>query len=324
MAFTLVIEPNTPPLSRKEFCTQKKAPAIALDGYVIGGPFFCEKGPYINFNHHEGVDRLATRATCGQVLLAICQGLLECLTGTDEEPYGDVYVDDCDEDCATSWTLLNNSNLIRDVIDNAKKSEELQRRILRLNRLVWVEDLLDATAGAYCFPPEILMIQKLAWVFEPYRYFRLHGGLDGIRDAHAFKNVITDVEHRILRYIEGHGRSITLDTRYERIGGGKNWVMVREIGMHARTGMFADGIRAYVSVRERSNGRFTYVIARMSSFIPFPIPQFRRRFNTIEHCHDDQWGGSRICIGSPRIQGSPSDPLVIEKEINRIISKEYK
>lgn len=319
MAFNLVIEPNTLPLSRKEFCTQKKAPAIALDGYVIGGPFFVEKGPYINFNHHEGVDRLATRATCGQVLLAIRQGLFECLSDADGEPYGDVLIDDCDEDCALSWTLLNNGHLVQDMTD---MSQESQRRILRLNRLVAIEDLLDATAGAYCFPPDIPLIQELAWVFEPYRYFRLHGGLDGFRDAHAFRNIIDDVESRILQYIDGKGESITLDTRYDIIGGGKNWVMVKEIGMHARTGMFANGIRAYVSVRERGDGRFTYTIARMSIFIHFPILKFYKRFNTLEHCAKNKWGGSHISGGSPLVGGSSIPFTVIGKEINRILARE--
>lgn len=49
--------------------------SIALDGYVNVGPRFDHEGPRVNFNHHEEVDRLATRATCGQVLMAIRQGL---------------------------------------------------------------------------------------------------------------------------------------------------------------------------------------------------------------------------------------------------------
>ena len=316
MAFNLIVEPNTPPLSRKEFCSQKKGPAIALDGYVRGGPFFSEKGAHINFNHHEGVDRLATRATCGQVLLAIRQGLFQSLINGDTEPSADVYVNDCDEDCCTSWTLLVHRNLC----DESSHHDSYQR-LARLDRLVHVEDLMDATAGTYCFSPDMPIIRKLAWVFAPYRSFRLHGGLDGKRDPDAFKHVIFEVEQRILKHIDGEGHSITLDTEYKRIGGGKNWIMVREIGMHARTGMFADGIRAYVSVRERSDGRLSYVLARMSPFIHFPIPKFYRRFNTIEKCGAERWSGSHISGGSPLSQGSELKPLRVESEINRIIER---
>ena len=317
MPFNLIIEPNTPPLSRKEFCSIKKAPAIALDGYVYGGPFVDEKGPHLNFNHHERVNRLATRATCGQVLLAIRQGLFQFLMDTRQEAHADVYVDDCDEDICTSWTLLNHREISEDSGD-----VKSYKRLSRLDRLVHVEDLMDSTAGTYCFSPDAPIIRKLGWVFEPYRDFRFHGGLDGKRDANEFRNVINEVEKRILRYANGHGRSITLDTRYERIGGGANWIMVREIGMHARTGMFADGIRAYVSVRECPDGRVSYVAARMSSFIHFPIPKFCKRFNAMEQCHQDRWGGSHICIGSSRDKGSSIPPHVLEKEIKRMLERE--
>ncbi len=317
MAFNLIIEPNTPPLSRKEFCNNKKGPAIALDGYVYGGPFFSKKGPHINFNHHEGVDRLATRSTCGQVLLAIRQGLFQCLIDKNGEPQGDVYINDCDEDCCTSWTLFDHGDLCEDF-----GSDESHKRVTRFDRLVHVEDFMDATAGTYCFSPDFPIIRKLAWVFEPYRYFRLHGGLDGDRNANEFRRVILNVEDRILKHINGRGHSITLDTRYERIGGGKNWIMVREIGMHARTGMFADGIRAYVSVRERNDGRRSFILARMSPFIRFPIQKFCRRFNIIEGCCDDKWGGSHISSGSPLIKGSSLTPEFVESEMNRILTKE--
>ena len=319
MAFNLIIEPNTPPLSRKEFCAAKKGPAIALDGYVSGGPFVDEKGPHLNFNHHERVNRLATRATCGQVLLAIRQGLFQFLADISGEPHADAYVDDCDEDCCTSWTLLNHREISEDSGD-----VKSYKRLSRLDRLVHVEDLMDSTAGTYCFSPDAPIIRRLGWVFEPYRDFRLRGGLDGERNADEFRNIIDEVEKRILRYVNGRGRSIILDTRYERIGGGENWVMVREIGMHARTGIFADGIRAYVSVRERDDGRFSYVVARMSSFfIHYPIHKFCRRFNAMEQCHKNRWGGSHICIGSPRANGSSIPPRVLEKEMNHILKKEF-
>jgi hypothetical protein len=41
--------------------------SIALDGYVKAPPKFLIQGPYANFNHHEGVARIATRSTCAQV-----------------------------------------------------------------------------------------------------------------------------------------------------------------------------------------------------------------------------------------------------------------
>jgi len=191
----------------------------------------------------------------------------------------------------------------------------------RLNRLVSIEDLLDSTAGAYSYPPEMPEIKKAAWVFEPYRRFRLQGGIEEA-DAHEYRKIVFEVEKRILAHINGDGKSLRLDTRYEIIGGGPTWVMVKEIGLYARTGMFADGICAYVSVRELRNGKFAYIVARMSPYVHFPILKFCRRFNALEKCTNKRWGGSHICIGSPLPDGSDISPWFLEKDINRILAHE--
>ncbi len=57
------------------FVAMAPAFSIALDGYVRGGPQYDWRGPHISFNHHEDVDRLATRATCAQVLMSLRSGL---------------------------------------------------------------------------------------------------------------------------------------------------------------------------------------------------------------------------------------------------------
>lgn len=76
MSINLNVEPNTPPLTQAEFIQQKGPFSVALDGYAYGAPWFDENGPKVNFNHHEEVDRLATAATCEQVLTAIRSGFL--------------------------------------------------------------------------------------------------------------------------------------------------------------------------------------------------------------------------------------------------------
>ena len=90
--------------------------------------------------------------------------------------------------------------------------------------------------------------------------------------------------------------------------------------------MFSKGIRAFVSVRELSNG-FAYTIARMSPFIPFPIPELYDEFNRAENIsldQEDRWGGSDIIGGSPRARGSKLNPQDLEKIINEFLSKKPK
>ena len=66
----LVVEPRVSK-TWEAFCQETPPYSIALDGYVIGPPAFAPTGPHANFDHHDGVDRLASRSTCMQVYLAI-------------------------------------------------------------------------------------------------------------------------------------------------------------------------------------------------------------------------------------------------------------
>ena len=303
MTVSLLIKPHDAPLSWREFCHKTPRFSIALDGYVNDGPRFDQTNIHINFNHHENVSRLETRATCAQVLLAIRQGLFERFR-VDGHPQAQVYVNDCDEDVCISWFLLNNKHVAEQMINPL------------LNKLVAMEDFLDATAGAYPLPKDLPALQELAWVFEPYRRFRLSGGLDR-KHSDDFSGVITDIENRIMRYIVGRSEKIILDTRYEKIGGGKNWTMIKEIGAQARTGAFADGIKAYVAVRERPDGRWVYTIGRMSILIPFNVPKILEALNKAEACKNDRWGGGDIIGGSPRVNGSALNPDKVVEIINK-------
>jgi hypothetical protein len=308
MPIILHVEPQVPPMSWDDFCKNTPTYSIALDGYVNVGPRFEPNGPRANFNHHEEVDRLCTRATCGQILMAIRQGFFTCFRDKTG-PRVHVYVNDCDEDVCTSWFLLKNEHLAKNHSYPA------------LNRLVYMEDALDCTAGAYPFPVDLPVLEQLAWVFQPYRQFRLLGGLDK-KDPNAYHGVITDVENRIMRHITGSGESICLDTRYDKIGGGKSWTLIREIGAQAKTGLFDDGYTAFVSVRNRSDGRWTYSIGRMSPFVPFDVPKIIEALNCEEKCTIDCWGGGNTIGGSPRVSGSSLTPEKVVEIVNSIVKSE--
>ena len=284
---------------------EKYAPkySIALDGYVHEGPRFDFDKVIVNFNHHEGVDRLATRATCAQVLMAIRQGMFYKFRDSNGVQ-AQVYVNDCDEDVCTSWFLLNNHHMVEGTMNPL------------INRLVAMEDALDSTAGAYPFPVDLPALKELAWVFEPYRRFRLNGGLDK-RLPGDYDAIITDVEHRILQHVTGRGKAVTnLDTRYDLIGGGNGWSMVKELGAYARTAMFSDGIKAYVSVRERPNGKYTYTIGKLSPFIPLDLLKLTEILNKEDDIQgEDKWGGGNNIMGSPRANGSGLKPEKISEII---------
>ena len=96
----------------EDFIKSKPRFSIALDGYVKGPPRFFIQGPYANFNHHEGVPRIATRSTCAQVYFYICLGLLDTFQ-KQSEPHAQVYINDVDQDvCLSCWLLKNSDKLM--------------------------------------------------------------------------------------------------------------------------------------------------------------------------------------------------------------------
>lgn len=311
MSTELVIMPGTV-VSWKQFCKEFPGNSIALDGFVNDGPKFDRSGPHANFNHHERVSRLETRATCAQVLLAIRQGLFNCFS-QDKKLW--IFANGCDEDLCLSIYILIAPLIAVSTINPF------------LNQLVSMEDFLDTTAGAYAFPRNMPSLAKVLWVFEPYMSFRDSGGL-GRGNEIEYREVISAVGERIRQFITGSAKSIVLDTRYDVLYDNGKWKMVKEIGQHARIGMFADGIQAFVSLFSKGyeEGTHRYVVGRTSQFIDFPLPLFFNAFNVAEGIaptDSNRWGGASTVGGSPRRGGGGSklSPEKVIEIINGIMKK---
>jgi hypothetical protein len=301
----LKMEPSTPPMSWKAFRRMSPENSIAIDGYVAEAPDRDDIGRKINFNHHEGVDRMATRATCAQIRLAIRMGLYDWFK--DGIPVS-VYANDCDEDvCLTLWLLQNHTQVVENPM---------------LNRLLHLEDILDTTAGCYPFHKDLGALEELAWIFDPYRRFRISGGL-GRRSADEFTAITVDVGNRISRYIAGRGDTIPLDTQYNRIRTGSGWALVQEVGANGRVGVLSDGIVAFVSYLGAIGDRHRYVIGRSSPFISFPLETLYSELNRAEDGKDklDLWGGSDTIGGCPRVSGSSLDPEALFHIVEECVQK---
>jgi hypothetical protein len=306
---TMMMQPDVAPMTWEDFCDSKERFSVAIDGFVNTGPRYQDPkhgGPRSNFNHHEEVDRFSTRATCAQALIDIRTGFFDAFR-KDGQPHCTVYANDCDQDVCTTWFLLKYGWMVQNVINP------------RLNKLVHMEDMLDTTGGAYPFPKDMPILQELAWIFQPYTAFRMGGGLN-TRDPQLFMDVVESVEHRIMKYIHNEGGSIPLDTRYEIIGGGTGWTMVREIGAQARTGMLADGIKAFVSIRERADDRINVTIGRMSNKTPFNVEQHLQDCSAAEPNQLAKWGGGNTIGGSDRSLGTEQTIAELQQLIEQRIS----
>jgi hypothetical protein len=298
----LIIKPGIM-VSWEEFVASAPPFSIALDGYVSSGPIFDPSGPWQNFNHHDGVDRLATRATCSQVLLAVRQGLFRTFQ-KNKQHHAVLHINDPDEDVCLATFILSNYVQAVNIINPS------------LNKLVAMEDMLDTTGGAYAFPVELDSLRQLLWVFQPFHVFRNTGGLNR-KDPIEYRSVIYDVWQRIQNYIIGNKEMIELDTTHEKIGGGDGWEMIIEQGPHARIDLFASRVLAFVSVKNLGNGQYLYTVGRSSIYVPFNVPRILAALNAAEGCAgNNRWGGGDLIGGSPRSGNSRLTPQEVEKIVN--------
>lgn len=292
-----------------EFRESKPSHSIALDGFVDSAPRYCSIGPFANFDHHRDVNRLATRSTTGQILVAISLGLFETFH-RNGKPFANVFINDCDQDVCLSYWLLKNAHLVKGLSLD-----------MDIARLIIGEDLLDASAGAYPIDPNRPLARKMAWVYELYDKARASGRLH-LMTSEEIHNLIEETCDRLSLLSNGKGGECDLQGDYDILGGGRGWKLIREQGTHARTRLFADGIRAFVAVRERRDSTFDYSVGRMSPFIRFPLDKIFRGLNEIENHSGslDCWGGSDTIGGSPRACGSRLSPPEIERCINEILA----
>lgn len=278
----------------EEFCA-RPGPAIALDGYVVGPTRWDLHAEHANINHHEGVDRFGTRATCEQVALAVRSGLLQAWRGLlDEGPT--VWVNDADPDiCLSVWLLRN----------PARVTEP------RVDALVRMEGLIDTTGGT-CVPcDEAVTLEELNWVMEPWLIAR-EAGLYEADDA-FLAQVIEEVCDRLDQYADGAGGRCDDCSSYDVLFKTGRVSVVVEHGPLARAHMLDDGVEAFVSVRARSDGRSIVTLAKTSPFVTVDIDAAYALLNDLEGCGDstDRWGGSDTIGGSPRASGTGLEPALI-------------
>ncbi len=288
-----------------DFVKKKPPFSIALDGIVDGPTIRQMKGPYLNLDHHSvDVDRVATRSTSDQAHMEINLGLFKTFR-KDGIPTANIFVNDIDEDvCIAVWLLQN----FERVVNHAEPM---------INRLVYCEDRLDATAGAYCLGDTTIR-RQMAWIFEPYQKARFEGRLRKM-GAEEQMSILQTVLNRITSYTMGKGQEIGLDGQFVRIGGGNNWTFVTESGPASRMSMYASGVDAFgVHMGRRPTGTNDYVFGRRSVWIPFDILSLIKHLNKVDKgiTKTNRWGGSNTVMGSPRETGSSFGPEEIQKVIN--------
>ena len=297
----LVMEPGRV-VQWQDFVKEAPQFSLAIDGYVPGRNNYHiigDKAPIASIDHHKGVDRIGTGATCKQVLDHLRLGL----RGTYDQ--NGIYVitpfaNDCDEDVCTSDWLLGHPEMVEST--NANPA---------INRLVGVESNLDVTGGLYPYDKDMAFLGTLKAIFRPYKYFRNNGGLEE-RDPQQYLTVVSDVGRRITDYVIGNPiQPEQLDPEFEVLRVGDGWSLLHEVGEDARMGIGASDIKAFISVVETDQvGVYKYTLAKKSPFVRFPIEELYDYLNIHDPAVSDNnfWSGSDTIGGSPRSTGSMLAP----------------
>jgi len=285
--------------------------SIAVDGFCKGGPQFDQERTVLNINHHEGVDRIATRSSCLQAMLLVKLGLFDGFVDENDDPSATLYLNDCDQDVALATYILMHP-------------EQVNRPKLR--ELVRLEDLMDMSGGLYPTKKRLHLMKQLNWIMRPYTKARVSGKLREL-DAKGMEAIIREMHRRIRMTLFNGPTEVDVDTAYEVLADHGSWVMVREVGEGARIGMAENRVKAFVALKDESGDRYHYALGRLSQFIPFPLQQIYDDLNKAEGLDsgaEHRWDGSDTIGGSPRVVGSKLTPDEVAAVVNRRLEKRRK
>lgn len=310
----LIVEPRVVK-TWTAFCRENPSHSIALDGYVKGPTKYDASSPKLNLNHHEGVDELSTLSTSAQVWFRLKMGFFDRFKKNNELK-ANVYVNDPDQDVSLAVKLLRDFYKISET-----EKEEL------LEELVELENRYDISAGMYPFnkkfSPESEIMQKMAWIFMPYTATRFTGEISNM-GSERMKEVIDKIGERIDLYLEGKSKKSQLMMEYEHLYEGKKWNMILEKGEHARTKLFLDNIKSFISVRKKVGFEGTYIysvfnICPYTGLVPERFYDELNKLEGISHSDLDRWGGGDFKGGSPREKGSRIPYKILAKKIDSLI-----
>jgi hypothetical protein len=289
--------------TREQFRKENPIHSIALDGYVSWAPNWDLDSKHFNFNHHEDVNRLMTRCTAEQVLMAIKGGLMDCLRvgGT---PEANIYVNDPDQDSTlAAWMLLNWHRI------------EQQKNEPALSALIAIQDKLDTTGGLYPMDLQSQKIQQLNRVFAPYTEAKKSGAIRGM-SAQTMHDLIMTMGERIEKYTQGEAQEVPSDTTYTKLGGGLGRLLIQEFGNNSRNQLALDHVDTFVSFLYEGDGKYYYSIGKRSPFIQFPLEQLYTHLNNLEEANIRWWSDT---IGGCRNHGSTFSPTELEWVINKFL-----
>ena len=291
--------------------------SIFVDGAAQGPPFMDHEKRIYNLDHHEGVVRAFTLATCEQALVLVLKGL------DLKEKNWTIHANDPDLDTLLAiWVLCNHVH-----ITNTSDTELLERLI----PLVRVEGLIDAhglellrLAG---FTEKKMRSARAA--LEQLRAEELrikkHGGWDTLDFAEYTAKALQQIDETVYhpsrfadyREFEELARVPITDDR-EAV------VLRSEMGIYELEEYLEKvvGSKPGIIALEKGPGRYT--LRQCDPFLPAglePCYDWLNQLDPAVRSAHDAWGGSAEIGGSPRISESQLDSTRVARAIELAFRK---
>ncbi len=290
--------------------TVRKSPnsRIYLDGVAQCEPFMDLEKHVYNFDHHEGVVRPFTLATCEQVLVMVMKGM--DLRGRDWK----IYANEPDLDTILSiWLLLNHVRL------KQKAPDELKG----LYTLVRLESLIDAHGleMIHISGLPLDLLNKTRKIIDYLREEEIDLKRHAVWEESDFLEHTALVLQKIDRLVYRSDEFLDFQdlqelARVEIVNNRFAVAVASAQGIYeiepflAR--LYGENI-AIVILQNESGG---YTLRRMDHFMPGDLKPIYSKLNFLDpvvRCRSEknQWGGSGDIGGSPRGVGTELTPLEI-------------
>jgi hypothetical protein len=290
--------------------TVRKSPncRIYLDGVAQSEPFMDLEKHVYNFDHHEGVVRPFTVATCEQVLVMVMKGM--DLRGRDWK----IYANEPDLDTILSiWLLLNHVRV------HQKAPDDLQG----LYTLVRLESVIDAHGLEMIhlsgLPLDIL--NKTRKIIDYLREEEIDLKRHAIWEESDFLEHTALVLQKIDRLIYRSDEFLDFQdlqelARVEIVNNRFAVAVASPQGIYELEPFLARLYGENLAIVILQNESGGYTLRRMDHFMPGDLKPIYRKLNFLDpvvrcratkHC----WGGSGDIGGSPRGIGTQLSPLDI-------------
>lgn len=290
-----------------------------LDGAAEGEPFLDVQRDVYNLDHHDGVVRGFTLATCEQAAVLVLRGLdLQAREWT-------VWANDPDLDTVLAiWVLLNHMRL-------REEGAAVRRRILPLLRLEGCIDVHGLERLELCgFPPEVERetFERLESLRNREAEVRQTGRWAGIDFLHYTIDLLNRID--ALAYEPGE---LTDEHRVEELArvelsNGRFAIACRASG--ASEGVYEVerslrrlyGQRLGVVLLQKDER--TYTVRQVDPFLPASLGRLYEHLNLVDphaggRSSGNRWGGSEEIGGSPRRSGT----ALSAKEILAVVQETY-